>query len=300
MLAISDRRPGRVVHRVFGAWAAFRRSIASRSRREHTVIAIGMIAAVVLLKVEAGRDVGVTAVDLLPIAYTTWFISRRAGLVVAVSSAAALFVANVFVFHTYPSGGVDFWNAAMDMVVFIVLTWSLSETKAQYEHATELARLDPLTGLLNRRAFLDAVALEARRAQRFGSAMTLAYVDLDDFKAVNDTYGHAAGDRCLKATASVLRNVVREVDVVGRLGGDEFAVLLTAMATDAAAVILGDIADAVRRGGGGDSGPKISLSIGAVTFTHPGEDVGAMLREADQLLYLAKRSGSNQLVHEQR
>ena len=288
-----------VVHRVLGGWTAFRQWVASRSRRGHTVIAIGMIAAVVLLKVEAGREVGVTAIDLLPIAYTTWFISRAAGLIVAVSSAAVLFIANLLFFHTYPSGGVDFWNAAMDMLVFIVLTWSLSETKAQYEHASRLARLDPLTGLLNRRAFLEAVALEARRAQRFGSAMTLAYVDLDDFKAVNDTHGHAAGDRCLKATASMLQRVVRDVDVVGRLGGDEFAVLLTAMATDAAGVVLGDIAEAVRRGDG-DACPRVSLSIGAVTFTHPGDDVGAMLRAADQLLYLAKRSGSNQLVHEQR
>lgn len=257
-----------------------------------------MLGAVAVGKVVAGPDAAFSAVALLPVAYVTWFISRRIGFVAAGASAAALFLTNALVLRR-PSAIVDLWNASMDVAVFGVVVWSLSETKAQYMKARQLAREDPLTSLLNRRAFLEGLAVECRRARRYREPITVAYIDLDGFKRINDAAGHAAGDRCLIAVATVLRRVVREVDVIGRLGGDEFAVVLTRITADASKDVLSGIATSLRRIDT-NACAHSSVSIGAVTFTHPDDDPEAMIGAADELLYLAKQSGKNRVVHREK
>lgn len=91
-----------------------------------------------------------------------------------------------------------------------------------------LSFTDPLTGLLNRRGFINHLGMVLARARRYGETGLVVYCDLDDFKATNDAYGHAAGDDVLKCTAESISQSVREIDVIGRLGGDEFAVVLVA------------------------------------------------------------------------
>jgi diguanylate cyclase (GGDEF)-like protein len=269
-----------------------------RSRRGHLAVGLTMLLLVILLKLAAGSNVGFAAVALLPVAYLTWFVSRRAGVIASVAAATGLFLSNSLMLHRYATAGIDFWNASMDLLVFLSVSWSLSETKRQYVRVQQLAREDPLTGLLNRRAFIDAMRLEIRRAQRQHTSITLAYIDLDNFKALNDARGHGAGDRCLKAVASTLRRSIRDTDLAARLGGDEFAVLLTA-ATVAAPTVLADVANAVRNVDNGAC-PRTSLSVGAATFTNPGDDPQALLQAADDLLYRAKHEGKNRLVHELR
>ncbi len=269
------------------------------SARTHLLVGLGALVAVLLLKLLAGPDVGFSAVALLPVAYVTWFVSRPAGIEAAAAAAAGLFLANAWRLHRYPTAGIDFWNALMDLVVFVFVAWLLSETQRQYRRVEQLAREDPLTGLLNRRAFLDAVRLECRRAERQQSPLTLAYIDVDNFKAINDTHGHATGDRCLKIVAQTLTRVIRDIDVAGRLGGDEFAVLLTAITAASPAAVLAEVAQALRGARESDC-PAISFSVGAVTFRHPAGDPQGLLREADGLMYQAKQGGKNRLIHEWR
>src|SRR5581483_9052415 len=109
---------------------------------------------------------------------------------------------------------------------YVVQVEDISERKRAERELRRLADQDALTGLLNRRGFLDGVQRELRRMQRAEERGALLSLDLDNFKQVNDSAGHAAGDRVLRATADVLRQRLRATDVVGRLGGDEFAALL--------------------------------------------------------------------------
>ena len=157
------------------------------------------------------------------------------------------------------------------------------------------ARTDPLTGLLNRRAFREEVLRHTDRADREGVPSTLIFVDLDHFKAVNDRLGHEAGDQVLLRTAIVLRDVVRPADLVARLGGDEFALWLGGAdhmtAAERAETLRHAVPKALEELTGGTE-PRVTLSIGIATrAVCADEDIDGLIRRADEAMYDAKRNG---------
>jgi len=169
---------------------------------------------------------------------------------------------------------------------------ALRASEARLAH---LALHDPLTGLPNRRGLGDALGAALARRGRGGPPVALLYLDLDDFKGVNDALGHAAGDSLLGAVAERLRACLRAGDTPARLGGDEFAALLVGAGTGAvrvvAAQILAALTAPVRLG---TATATVSASVGAVLATG-GETADALLRRADTALYAAKRAGKNQV-----
>lgn len=155
---------------------------------------------------------------------------------------------------------------------------------------------DDLTNLSNRRAFTEAAAAELVRARRSGRPLAVALVDIDDFKRVNDTFGHSTGDRILCGLADVLREHFREIDLPARLGGDEFAVLLpdtdVAGSREAAERFVTALAD--RDFGDGRTSPHgITASAGVAAAANL--DIGVLLEAADRALYRAKEHGKNQV-----
>jgi diguanylate cyclase (GGDEF)-like protein len=155
---------------------------------------------------------------------------------------------------------------------------------------------DDLTSLANRRAFMEAAAAELVRARRSGRPLAVALVDLDDFKRINDTFGHATGDRMLCDVADVLREHFREIDVPSRLGGEEFAVLLpetdVAGAREAAERFVIALGDA--EFGGSSMGPhRITASAGVAAAADL--EIDMLLESADRALYRAKKLGKNQV-----
>ncbi len=171
------------------------------------------------------------------------------------------------------------------------------EMTALYEDAHRLASLDSLTGLLNRRAFLDVLHRESARCQRHGYPMSLLLLDADHFKRVNDTHGHAAGDAVLQGFARILQSVARRSDVVARWGGEEFVVALpqtgAAGARVAAERVRRALADAPFPIPGGEV-LRMTASIGAATG-HPEWDKDAIVTAADGAMYAAKSRGRNRV-----
>ena len=151
-----------------------------------------------------------------------------------------------------------------------------------------LAATDPLTGCLNRRAFLERLD---RAAAGAGAGWVVCLVDLDGFKGVNDRAGHAAGDAVLRAVTVALGGVVRETDTVARLGGDEFAVLAAADAGGSEA-LAARLREAVAAAGGATG---VTASVGA-TDVRPGDEGDEVLGRADQAMYLAKGAGGNRVT----
>ena len=146
-----------------------------------------------------------------------------------------------------------------------------------------LARTDPLTGLANRRVWEEQLPIEIARAQRGGEPLSLLVIDLDDFKAINDSQGHQAGDRFLKEVAASWRGVVRPTDLIARFGGDEFVVLLPGCSTELAVQLADRLRGAMPR--------ELTCSVGVVEWA--GDDGEQFLARADVALYEAKAEGRN-------
>src|SRR5437773_3262590 len=160
-----------------------------------------------------------------------------------------------------------------------------------------MARLvtqDPLTNVLNAGAFVARLGQELDRNRRYPRPLALLYMDLDNFKVINDTHGHQTGDAVLRLVADSMRSSVRHADVVGRLGGDEFAVLMPetdAALADAAAKRLAESLRTVFKGT-----PTVTASIGVVSCRVADANTDELLRRADQAMYEAKRAGKDRVV----
>ena len=168
---------------------------------------------------------------------------------------------------------------------------NIRRTQSQLE---DLAIHDPLTRVLNARTFSDRLGQELRRNRRYGRPLSLLYLDLDDFKVVNDSHGHQTGDAVLRLVAEAIRGAVRQADIVGRLGGDEFAVLMPETGADVAEAAAGRLAKSLREAFHGN--PSVTASIGVVSCTDAGAGPDDVLHKADRAMYEAKKLGKDQAV----
>jgi len=157
-----------------------------------------------------------------------------------------------------------------------------------------MATRDPLTRVLNGRAFTERVTHELERSRRYKRPLSLLYLDLDNFKVLNDSRGHQTGDAVLRLVADAMRQAVRLADVVGRLGGDEFAVLMPetdgALADLVAARLAANLRSAF------DGTPPVTASIGIVSVMNPDADADQVVGAADRAMYEAKRTGKDRVV----
>ncbi len=181
-----------------------------------------------------------------------------------------------------------------------VLSNQLAVSLANLEAVRRLAQLattDGLTGCLNKRAFLDELSKRLRAAERFGAPLSLLVTDIDHFKNVNDTYGHATGDRVIQRLGHLLQHMKRDTDIVARFGGEEFCVLCEQ--TDAAGALL--LAERVREHLGAcvfatEKGElQVTCSLGVATFPDCGKDPASLFEAADKALYVAKNDGRNRV-----
>jgi len=185
-------------------------------------------------------------------------------------------------------------NELAYVAVLGVAIAGLSQLRRTQAQLQLLATHDPLTNVLNARAFTNQLSQELGRNRRYGRPLALIYLDLDDFKTVNDAHGHATGDAVLRLVADAMRSAVRQADVVGRLGGDEFAVLMPeteGMVAHAAATRLANGIRTVFRGT-----PSVTASIGVVSVTGTEAGTDELIRKADQAMYEAKRGGKDRVV----
>jgi diguanylate cyclase (GGDEF)-like protein len=235
-------------------------------------------------------DPALSTAYLVPVAAVGWAGGRRAGIFVAVAATAAATVADGL-------GQFDLVPVALSLLVNVAMAWMFGNFRTKIAHERRLARTDPVTGGNNRRGFDERIRREVRRHARGRRPLTLICLDLDDFKRINDTRGHAAGDAVLSAVATTLESCVRETDFVARHGGDEFVVLLPETGADGAGALLGRLQGALA-GAMAEHGWAVTFSIGAVTFQTPPRSERVLLRICDDRMYQAKRAGKNRVHHE--
>lgn len=179
-------------------------------------------------------------------------------------------------------------------IVLVAALWRRSRRYAA--QMRELATIDPLTKLLNRRAVYDKGATEWRRAVRYERPLTVLLFDIDHFKSINDGFGHAVGDDVLKVVADVSRAAIRKTDVLGRIGGEEFLVVCPESTAEQAAVVAERIRIAIERSTFSAMPQRtVTTSVGAAQLVDE-ESLEALIHRADQALYRAKAAGRNRLV----
>jgi diguanylate cyclase (GGDEF)-like protein len=231
---------------------------------------------------------------LVSVLLTSWFVSRQSGLLFAVGGA----VASYFINELQASGFqfVHFWNFAMRLIIFLVIAQLLLLLRKRLENETSLARTDFLTGVGNARAFFDEAERELSRSRRYRHPLTIAYVDLDNFKKVNDTMGHSEGDKVLTIVANTMRRTLRGSDFPARLGGDEFAILLPETDYAQSQVIAQRLRTHLLEASKAHQWP-VTFSMGVLTCSEPPLTIKTLIDEADALMYKVKQSGKNAIRH---
>ena len=257
-------------------------------------LTIGM--AIAGLELLSGRDFSFSIFYLVPIALAAWFANRNAAVLVAFISVIGYFYIDSSLDNVYANRLAPYWNASSRLGIYLVVILILSSLRQSLAREKELARTDQATGAANRRWFYEKAEDEVRRALRYQRPISIAYIDIDDFKAVNDQLGHLAGDKLLRLVSDSLRKQVRATDMVARLGGDEFVLLMPETGyTSAEATLTRVVQNLALVTGQFDR--VLTFSVGAVTFASPPLTVDELLSKADGVMYDVKAGGKNRSAH---
>lgn len=243
----------------------------------------------------APPDVRLGILYIVPVLLVTWHDGLIWGVAFAAGTGVLRYVTGLDQMPPDTPVAIRLANEAAYLIVLGVAMAGLAQLQRTQTALERLATLDELTGALNARAFAERLAQELERNRRYNRPLALLYLDLDDFKAVNDRHGHQTGDAVLRLVADATRHAVRQSDIVGRLGGDEFAVLMPETEGGVAEAAATRLASGIRTVFRGT--PSVTASIGLVSTVNAAT-TGAeeLLHRADQAMYEAKRTGKDRVV----
>ena len=242
-----------------------------------------------------GYELSFSVFYIVPIALITWHAGWYPGVGASVVSAVVWLVADYTSGHGYTHSLIPVWNSIIRFLFFIVVTLLLSRISKTVQRESALARIDYLTGAVNSRFFYEVAQMEIDRLKRYGRAFTLAYIDLDNFKNVNDRFGHTIGNEVLRTVVVTMEKTIRKTDTVARIGGDEFVLLLPETDLKSAQTLLGKIQKSLLNEMSKRGWP-VTFSIGSLTCGVAPEGVDDLVRMTDEVMYTVK-SGDKNAVH---
>ncbi len=246
------------------------------------------------LRTATGAEFAFASLALIPVLVIAWFGGKTNGLLMALLAAVMWGLSDLASKQPLSADWIPWVNAFTRFATYSLVAVLAAQVRIQFIREHEHATRDPLTGLLNRRAFVDAGNSEVKRAFRYNHPLAIVFLDLDNFKQLNDTKGHDAGDTALKATSEALLGALRASDLVARLGGDEYAVLLPEIeygeAIEAGQKLASAVNNELR------VFPGLSGSIGVAWFEKADLTFSEMVKAADELMYEVKTRGKNALL----
>jgi len=268
----------------------WRTQLDRRGRVLFTLAGIAVLLFVVFIDYATGDEVSTSILYLVPVAILAWGVGAGAGLALSFFCAGSWVLVNFLVVGgTHKYAATPYWNGFVLLLFFLAFAYVLGRLKKALDVEKLLSETDPLTGVNNRRYFYEAAAREFERSRRYGHPVSLVYLDLDNFKQVNDRHGHEEGDRLLRQVAGTIREHERGSDVLARMGGDEFAVLLPETGPESAAAAAAKVLANVR-GALAGHGEGVTASVGVVTYETPPASVDDAVEAADRLMYEVKKS----------
>jgi len=261
------------------------------------MLMVSLLVGIALLDGFGHGEFRTSTLYLLPIALAAWYLGPVAAWILC-PAATLLWLATDRLTHVvYVNPLTPYVNALLRLPAYLLVVWFLSTVKSTMALLAEAAGKDALTGLDNMRGFQEKAHMEFERSRRLDRPLTMAYLDLDGFKEINDRFGHEKGNDLLRELGNLLHTYLRAGDIVARLGGDEFAVVVNDARVEEAVATLEAIRRRFRESMGA-MGWEVSMSIGAVTFFPVRQTVEEAIATTDRVMYAVKQSGKNSLRHE--
>ena len=233
---------------------------------------------------------------LAPVIIAAWFVGRKVGYLLSCTSSLAWLVVEITGGLYFKFDFAMYWNDAMKLLLFLLTTTVISALKEALDREKLISRTDHLTGMPNRRSYYDLVEGEIKRNNRYEDPFTIAYLDIDNFKVVNDTKGHAEGDKLLRRVGRILSKATRETDMAARLGGDEFALLLPETDAESALTVANKVRQQLHKYV--EKRWPVTFSIGMVTYLKSPATIDEVIGLADRLMYKAKESSKDAMYRE--
>lgn len=230
---------------------------------------------------------------IMPVFLAAWYMGRAMGLVFSGACAACWLYADLSG-HTARIYWSPYFNGSLLIVYYSIVAFLLSALRNAYERQKRFATTDQLTGACNRRHLESRLSLELYRAKRNASPLVIAYIDLDNFKLMNDRFGHKVGDELLRSVARIFLDNIRRTDLFSRVGGDEFVLVLPETTLESAEAVVQKLRGLALEYFAQNSFP-VSLSIGVAVFNKPPESLEEMLHKADGLMYDVKHQAKNNI-----
>lgn len=258
------------------------------------LICIILVMSVAVCDYKTAEDISFYVFYSLPLFLAAWFIGIWAGILV--SFVSSLLWGFVDLKTSEHSLAILYLDTLLRLSFFAAVSLLISILHDAFEREKDSAHTDFLTGLPNRRTFIERFSTEIERAKRYNRPLTIAYIDLDNFKMLNDHYGHAVGDEALQKIAATLQEDIRKSDFVARMGGDEFLLYLPETNGTQAMSSLKHLQDSLNEVTKTHALP-ITFSIGAITYAIPKSSAEEMIRTADRIMYSAKSAGKNRIKH---
>jgi diguanylate cyclase (GGDEF)-like protein len=268
----------------------------SNSRTSHPVtwiLAMFLLTCTIFaVDLATGPQISLSIFYLIPVSLATWRFRLKLGIVFSFVCSAAWGAADILAGNMYSFVSIPIWNAGVRLGFFLIVAYMLDTLSM----ALESARTDVLTGILNVRGFREQAERELARCAREGHGFSLVYLDLDNFRTINNRLGHRFGDAVLRRVGTVLGRRLRRTDIAARIGGDEFVVLFPATDYLAAESAVGKLHAALKQAFARRQ-RLITFSIGVATFDFVPESLDSALNEADTLMYVSKRNGKGKVTH---
>jgi len=257
-----------------------------------TAIAVGVVFILGVIDYVTGFELSFSFFYLIPVTMIAWAVGRNTGLTFSVLSASVWLASNILSGQYFSNFFIGVWNTLIRFGFYAVVTILVSELRHALEEERLLANTDPLTGALNRRSFNEVAEKRMIISEVNRHPYTMVYIDLDDFKNINDRLGHAVGDLVLKTVVDILHKQIRNTDFLARLGGDEFAILLTDIDQKNAQSIVQRLLSALLEKMKKNEW-DITFSVGVVTVLSMPESVDKLVSLTDALMYDVKGRGKN-------
>jgi len=272
----------------------FLEAMENRSPLFWTVTGLTIIGLLGILDFATGNEITLSLFYLVPIVLVTWAVDRKTGLFMSFISGLTLLWAEIAAGQTYSHALFYLLNTLARTSFYVVVVYLVTELQKSRREEQLAARTDFITGAVNARYFNELLQMEISRIRRYPHPITLVYVDVDNFKLVNDLFGHKIGDEVLRCIATELKSQLRVTDTVARLGGDEFVMLLPSTRQPEARLVVSKVyANLIEKMG--QRNWPVTFSMGAVTCEFSPYSAEQLVNMADELMYEVKNSTKNDI-----